>query len=304
LKASSYISAKKELLKNSNKMNVCCVIFGDGSVDFKEAAQRLGKQANNLEIFNHVYVLDSASLSQLSIRYKQDLAKIISLTSYPLYYRAIKPWAILYFMEDASKKYDLVFYIDAGCELPNNIVSKLRLKKIMNKVYKYGAIAEYTGYKESAYSRKNLMDAFEPLSSTDAIGQIQSTWSIFKNTDESRKFMLEWIELSDPKYNYWQDPVGAELDEQNPDFIENRWDQSIFSLLYKKYHLPTKSTFWEYGGKFGNLRGLSIPIHATRNKTGKSMLPTFHTNNYLAFLSLFLNGFFNLVRPIKKKIYN
>jgi hypothetical protein len=290
-------------LKNSNEITVCCVVFGDGSVDFKEAAQRLGKQANNLEIFTDVCVLDSISLSQLSIRYKQDLAKITSLTHYPLYYRAIKPWAILYFMEDSGKKYDVVFYIDAGCELPNNIVSKLRLKKIIKKVYKYGAIAECTGYKESAYSRKNLIDAFEPLFSNDNIGQIQSTWSMFKNTSENIKFMLEWIELSDPKYNYWQDPVGDELNDQNPDFIENRWDQSIFSLLYKKYHFPLKNTFWEYGGKFGKLRGLSIPIQATRNKTGKSNLPTYQTSNYLAFLSLFLNSLFNLVRPIKKIIY-
>lgn len=290
-------------MKNSNEITVCCVVFGDGSDDFKGAAHRLGKQANNLEIFNDVYVLDSASLSQLSIRYKQDLAKITRLTHYPLYYRAIKPWAILYFMEDSGKKYDVVFYIDAGCELPNNFVAKLRLKKIIKKVYKYGAIAERTRYKESTYSRKNLIDAFEPLSSIDYVGQIQSTWTMFKNTDENIKFMLEWIELSDPKYNYWQDPVGDELNDQYPNFIENRWDQSIFSLLYKKYHLPTKNTFWEYGGKFGNLRGLSIPIHATRNKTGKSKLPANHTNNYLAFLSLFLNSLFNLVRPIKKIIY-
>ena len=290
-------------MKNSNEITVCCIVFGDGSVDFKEAAQRLGKQAHNLEIFNDVYVLDSASLSQLSIRYKQDLAKITRLTHYPLYYRAIKPWAILYFMEDSSKKYDVVFYIDAGCELPNNIVSKLRLRKIIKKVYKYGAIAEHTGYKESTYSRGNLIDAFVPFSSTDHVGQIQSTWTMFKNTDENIKFMLEWIELSDPKYNYWQDPVGDELNDQHPEFIENRWDQSIFSLLYKKYNLPIKKTFWEYGGRFGNLRGLSIPIHATRNKTGRSNLPINHTNNYLSFLSLFLNSFFNLVRPIKKIVY-
>jgi hypothetical protein len=290
-------------MRNSSEIIVCCVIFGDGSTDFKEAAQRLGKQANDLEIFDDVHVLDSLSLSQLSARYKRDLVKITTLTSFPLYFRAIKPWAILHFMEDTNKKYDVIFYIDAGCELPNNSVSKARLKRIIKKVYKYGAIAEYTGYKESSYSRKNLINAFEPLSSISSMGQIQTTWSRYKNSAENLNFMLEWIELSDPKYCYWQDPVGAELEMQSSDFIENRWDQSIFSLLYKKYHLPTKSTFWEYGGKFGNLRGLSIPIHATRNKTGKSELPIFHSNNYLAYLSLILNCFFTLVRPIKRSLY-
>jgi len=287
-------------MRNSIEIKVCCVIFGDGSIDFKKAAQRLGKQANNLEIFSDVYVLDSLYLSRLSTRYKQDLVKITRLTTFPLYFRAIKPWAILHFMEDTNKNYDVIFYIDAGCEIPNNIVSKLRLKRLIKKAYIYGAIAEHTGYRESSYTRKNLIDAFEPFSAIGAIGQIQSTWSMFKNSTENINFMLEWIELSDPKYNYWQDPVGAELDEHSSDLIENRWDQSKFSLLYKKYHLPTKSTFWEHGGKLGNLRGLSIPIHATRNKTGKSELPIFHSNNYLACLSLFLNSLFTIVRPIKK----
>jgi hypothetical protein len=294
-----YISVKKEILKNFNEINLCFVVFGDGSADFKAAAKRLALQANDLEIFKHVYALDSELLSQLSIRYKNDIPKIISLAPHPLYYRAVKPWAILCFMEDESKKFDVIFYIDAGCELPNNIVSKARLKRLVKKVYEYGAIAERTGYKESSYSKENLIAAFRSQPSIDVIGQVQSTWSMFKNTTENRKFMAEWIEFSDPKYNYWQDPTDVELKEQIAGFIAHRHDQSIFSLLYKKYHLPTKDTFWEYGGKFGNLRGLSIPIHATRNKAGKSMLPAYHTNNYLAILSLLLNYFFNCIRPIK-----
>jgi hypothetical protein len=290
-------------MKKSLGISVGLVVFGDGSVDFKAAAHRLGNQAKNLDIFSKVHVFDSELLSALSSRYKNDLIKISSLTEYPLYFKAIKPWAILHLMEESSEKFDVIFYLDAGCELPNNIVSRIKLKRIIKNAYKFGSIAERTGYSERAYTRKNLIEAFEPLSSIDGIGQIQSTWSMFKNTDENVKFMLEWIELSDPKYGYWQDPFGDELHNQDPGFIENRWDQSIFSLLYKKYHLPTKKTFWEFGGVFGNLRGLSIPIHATRNRTGDSKLPVYHKNNYLAFLSLFLNSFFDIVRPISRIIY-
>jgi hypothetical protein len=284
--------------KFSNSIRVCVVIFGDGSIDFKRAANRLGEQAKSLGIFSKVAVLDSNSLCDISSRYKADLIKILSLTDYPLYFRAIKPWAILSFMEDLNNPYDVIFYIDAGCEIPNNLVTRYRIKRLIIKTQETGAIAERTGYKETAYSRNNLIEFFGSSDWANTIGQIQSTWSMFKNSELNKRFLKEWIELSDPKYKFWQDPSGPELDSQSPDFIENRWDQSIFSLLYKKYELPTKKTYWEYGGKFGDLRGLSIPIHASRNKTGLSQLPVYQTSGVLSVLSLIFNVVIDFLRPV------
>ena len=279
-------------------LKVCVVIFGDGSLSFKQAASRLGEQASNLQIFSKVAVLDSNSLIQISKRYNNDISKISSLATHPFYFRAIKPWAILNFMEDDVNKFDIIFYIDSGCEIPNNLVSRLRIRFLILKTYKYGAIAERTEYKEIAYSRKNLLDYFELNDWANTSGQIQSTWSMFRNSQQNKKFMMEWIELSDPKYKFWQNPVGEELKFQSSDFIAHRHDQSIFSLLYKKYGFVTKKTYWEYGGKFGNFRGLSVPIHATRNKTGVSQLPKYHTNSILSVLSLLMNLTIDFLRPV------
>jgi hypothetical protein len=283
------------------KFKVCLVVFGDGSVDFKQAAKRLGEQAESLGIFREVVVLDSNLLCQISPRYKKDLMKISSLTRYPLYFRAVKPWAILSFMEDMNKDFDVIFYIDAGCELPSNFVTRSRMKYLIFKAFKNGAIAEKTGYKERTYSRNNLIEFFGSSDWANTSGQVQSTWSMFRNSELNKNFLLEWIELSDPKYKFWQDPVGNELKLQHYDFIENRWDQSIFSLLYKKYGFVTKKTYWEFGGKYGNFRGLSIPIHATRNKTGLSQLPKYHTSNSLSILSLLANLIIDITRPIHFK---
>lgn len=281
---------------------VCVVIFGDGTPDFKLAAKRLGKQVENLQIFSKVAVLDSNSLRQISTRYRNDLIKISTLTTYPLYFRAIKPWAILHFMEENNGFFDVIFYLDAGCEIPNNIITRLQLNHLVSKSFQSGSIAEITEYKETQYSRRNLIDRFGSVSWANAQGQVQSTWSMFKNTDFNRTFMKEWIELSNPINRFWQDPKGSELNDQYEDFVENRWDQSIFSLLYKKYNLYVKRTYWEFGGRFGNLRGVSIPIHATRNKTGLSKLPSYHESNFIAILSLFLNFFLDISRPFSIKL--
>lgn len=250
-------------------------------------------------MFNEIRVLDCESLSSTSTRFKQDLPKIKELTQFPLYFRAIKPWAILSALESKTRNFDVVVYLDAGCELPNNWVARRRLTKLMLFSINQGSIAEQTLYPEYRYSRKSLLNKFGNESTLNNSGQVQSTWSMFKNSESNVKFMLEWIELSNPKYNFWQDPNELELKEEHAEFIENRWDQSIFSLLYKSHSLPLKNTYWEYGGKFGRIRGLAIPIHATRNKTGTSKLPRFHTNNFLALLAVFLNFLFDKSRFLR-----
>lgn len=287
--------------KSKTGITSCLVVFGDGSEDFKNAATRLGEQAKNLKVFSKIEVLDSEKLSALSSRYQNDFNQIKTLTHYPLYFRAIKPWAILTALESKTSHFDVVAYLDAGCEIPNNWVTRRKLKNLLSFTFKNGAIAEQTGYPEKYYSRKNLLEKFNFNPKYVYSGQIQSTWSMFRNSKENIQFMLEWIELSDPKLKFWQDPSAHELKFEDDEFIENRWDQSIFSLLYKNYDLPLKSTYWEYGGKFGSLRGLSIPIHAIRNKTGKSDLPVFHTSTLLALLASVINFFMDKTRRLRKK---
>ena len=286
-------------LKKLFSLHTCLVIFGDGTSEFKEAATRLGNQAKSLGVFSEVIVLNSFLLSEFSDLYKQDFDKISTLTDYPLYFRAIKPWAILACMQDARNKFDLIFYIDAGCEMPNNIISRMKLRLLLMKAYCYGSIAERTGYKETTYTRRNLIEHFSLPAKLILSGQVQSTWSIFRNSKKNKEFMLEWIKLSEPKYNFWQNPKVEDLGNEFSDFIENRWDQSIFSMLYKRNHFKTKKIYWEYAGRFGSLRGLSIPIHATRNRTGNSFLPKFHENNLIAIISIALNILADFLRVAK-----
>lgn len=64
--------------------------------------------------------------------------------------------------------------------------------------------------------------------------QILASFILIKKTDFSNKFFQEYIEYGSNEMNITDinDPKV-----QYQDFIEHRHDQSIFSLLYKKYHL-------------------------------------------------------------------
>lgn len=270
-------------------MKTSAVIFADGSQEIREAGNRLHRQIIALDIFDDVSLYDIERLSSVSIRFKSDVSKIRTLAPYPKYFWAVKPWLVMHQMFEAEQKFDLIFYIDAGCEVTNNFASKIFLKKLLKKAYIGGGLAEETPYLESQFTKTSLLSLSENSSLISSKGHIQATWFMLKNCSRSREFLNRWIELSDPSLNLWQDPSISETSEQASVFIAHRHDQSIFSILYKEYRLPTRKIFWEFQGRFGKVRGISIPIHGLRNRSGVTTLKKYHSSDLLGILSFLIN---------------
>jgi hypothetical protein len=270
-------------------MKTAAVIFADGSSEMRDAGARLYQQIEDLKIFDDVSVYDARKLSLVSERFKFDLGKIIKLDNFPLYFRAVKPWLVLHQMFESGRDFDLIFYIDAGCEVTNNFVSRLRLRRLLNQAYFGGGLAEETPYSEEQYTKSSLLKKFGNLDSIDSRGHIQDTWFILRTNESSRKLLLKWIELSDPDLALWQDPLPQEISGQTSSFIAHRHDQSIFSLLFKENRLPSRRISSEYLGKFGKVRGISIPIHGVRNRSGVSTLREYHSSDILSVFSLLIN---------------
>ncbi len=285
-------------VKTTRRIKTSAVIFADGSAEMRDAGNRLHGQIACLNIFDDVSFFDTAKLSSASIRFESDLSKIRTLAPYPKYFRAVKPWLVMHQMFEAKQKYDLVFYIDAGCEVTNNFASRLFLRKLIKKAYIGGGLAEETPYLESQFTKVSLLNFFENSSLIESKGHIQSTWFMLRNCSKSREFLNRWIELSDPSLNFWQDPSVSETFEQTSIFQAHRHDQSIFSVLYKEFGLPTRKIFWEFQGKFGKIRGISIPIHGLRNRTGISTLAKYHASDFLGILSLFINQSAAILRKV------
>ncbi len=278
------------------KISSCAVIFAEGSDSILAAAKRLGRQIEDLTLFDEVLVFNSTTLAMECKNFEAALESIKTLDDYPICFRAIKPWLVNHIFLETDKTYDVVLYIDAGCEVINNFVTRKKLQKLLKIAYKKGGLAEATPYTENQFTKKRLLNYFDL--SSDERPHIQATWFMLKNNHENKRLIRNWIELSNPELGLWQNPDVSEQIEQSVEFIEHRRDQSLFSLLYKGSKMPTKKIYWEYQGRLGHLRGAAVPIHAIRNRTGLTQIHKHQNNNYVAIIGYLTNLAFRLMRQV------
>jgi hypothetical protein len=270
--------------------------FADGNSGFRDAAFRLANQASALKIFSRVVFLNDTDLREIDQSWRDTAEILDSRKMMPYFYLGTKAWVIKAALQGNFGNFDLIFYADAGCELPNNCVTKKELGKLFNLAIKHGGVAEQLSYPEKTYTKKRLITFFNLTQSEMNSGQVQATWSIWKNNDKSRKIASQWVNLSNPNLDLWNNPVDNELREQEHYFIEHRRDQSIFSIIWKKNNYFLKPPYWEYGGKLGSIRGRAIPVHAIRNRSGSSMLPLNSESYVLALIGKFINSTASLIR--------
>ena len=90
--------------------------------------------------------------------------------------------------------------------------------------------------------------------------------------DKILNLFKEFYKIASENYNLIDDSPSKI--PNNTGFIEHRHDQSIFSLLVKKYNLLNYDLDPVYWGSDRNnyiLHGKDYPIWACRNRTGKSI---------------------------------
>lgn len=91
--------------------------------------------------------------------------------------------------------------------------------------------------RESAYSKRDAFvlmgcDSPEYANTLQRLGGFQ----VIRKTERTVQFVKEWLAYAcDCRINT---DSPSELGENYPDFVENRHDQTVFSLLSKKYGLP------------------------------------------------------------------
>ena len=106
---------------------------------------------------------------------------------------------------------------------------------------------------EKRYTKKDcllLMDCDE--SNMAESKQRQATFSLWKKTDFSMKFLEEWLFFAKDEriLTNIENELGFGNDEN---FVEHRHDQSIFSLMTKKYNLKAYRDPPQFGNNFKDL---------------------------------------------------
>lgn len=158
---------------------------------------------------------------------------------------------------------DIVFWMDVGCQF--NFTALERFQEYYTMTQQHGLLCFDVGMPEYMWTKGDtahhiVNNAPEHMQS----GQLISGIVMWRNDDLNRQLVDDWASISVANgYQYVTDVPSVTPDWQG--FREHRHDQSVLSLLIKKYgryhalHDETYFPNWHIDGK-------SSPVWATRNQ--------------------------------------
>ena len=149
-------------------------------------------------------------------------------------YWAWKPWAILRAMDEAAEG-DVIIYQDCGFGLryksflyPRSLLALTKMNGFIAgvRVPQYGPHRRWT--------HKACLDAMAISDPADLNGpQVEAVVSFWTVSEQSKTFLREWL-------GYCLDPIvvgdalPSSIPDQDPEFIEHRYDQAILTNLVNK----------------------------------------------------------------------
>ena len=165
-----------------------------------------------------------------------------------------------YFIDKILKRIkegDWIVYTDSALYFNRNI------HKYIEKFEKQGMnfVVQETKFLEKQFTKADVLSALECDDEQYTNSkQLAATVILLKNCVENRRLILEWLNYSQNK-----ELISDDITKQNcEDFIENRHDQSILSLLCKKRKVSIDNNLF---------RDIVLPFH-------RSALLTYHHSIY------------------------
>jgi len=244
-----------------NGKSVYFLSFADSRLACKKI---IGKQATASGFFDYVFVYDESGLEEW---FRKKYADRLILGSRGFGYWQWKSYLVRRIM-DRMNEGDYLIYADGGCTI--NYSGKERFLEYLTIVdnHQSGILGFQQSLKESEWTKGDIFQYFGVLHD-DAYrnhGQIAATTFILRKNWNSQQFIDEWYYVCNNHWDLCTD--SPSVAPNDPNFQENRHDQSIFSILALKYgiaELSIEEIFSEEG--YENMT--QYPIWATRYKPKK-----------------------------------
>tara|TARA_B100000787_G_scaffold131976_1_gene100847 strand:- start:318 stop:1190 length:873 start_codon:yes stop_codon:yes gene_type:complete len=263
------------MYKNKN-----IILFGFASLDLKRSVNRLKEQALKSKYYDDIKIITPNDFDY-ETKYKfKNLEKKEKKRGYGYWFW--KPFLLTKIMKEINYG-DIIHYLDVGCHINKTKSNRFNeyLDLLINKDQWLLAFQYHTKNikfldrisfqlrEEFKYTKSDLLEYFECLNKKE-ITHTPQYWagSFFIKKDlESERFLEEWNKVFEERFDLIDDTPS---NIKNFDgFIENRHDQSVFSLLCKKNLINSLSAYECDWGERNNLRTwehiLDYPILAKRD---------------------------------------
>jgi len=263
-------------------MNIHLVYFGDNN--FSIGKNRIRRQAENFGVFKSILEYGEKNLNGdfWENHAQKMMQRRVGMPDKFYGYYACKA----HFLSEALKTIpedDVLLHVDSGCELNRNGLDKL--KQYYEECLETNGVFFTLDLPEIQWTK---MDTYRKIIGEDdeymMTRQVISGIFFMKNTPLMREIVDKWKNICVEDGGRYLDDSPSELPNHEV-FRENRHDQSILSLLMKKYSEDydftfheddTYETIWNSAGLSGvpvgpqqaeiwNTYGRDYPIWATRN---------------------------------------
>jgi len=238
------------IINNSNKIKF--ITFGAGGKDYYDAVERLTSQTKKLNLFDEIIGYKDNYLKEDKEFWKKHSSFILN-NKRGYGYWLWKPYLIMKTLEKMNDN-DILIYADSGCEIDINQKDKfIELFQLVKKDLIIGSFACDGTCKEKEWTKMDLF-TYLNMNNEKYLNSIQhqaSALCILK-CDKTYNLIKEWYNIS-CNYNLLDDSTNIYINDYT--FREHRHDQSIFSLLTKKYNIYSKET-------------IEKAITIARNRTG------------------------------------
>lgn len=224
------------------------------SRDLKRSIERLQLQAQNSKFYDGIKIFDDNFFDEDMKIMIKNLLKNKKKRGYC--YWIWKPYFILKVFRKINYG-DIVNYMDIGCHIVKEnskrfyeYIDMISNEKTWLLPFQYKALDlelyndfNFPNREEYKFTKSDLLNYFGFLNNK-SITETPQYWAgsfFIKKTDTSIKFIDEWLNIFHERFDLVDD-TPSKIKNHN-DFIENRHDQSVFSILCKKNNLDSVSAY-------------------------------------------------------------
>ena len=221
----------KKILNISKKQKIHFLSFGGPTVNYHNTLYRICLEANNFEIFDEITPITDYNLKKDKEFWTKN-GQFIESNNRGYGYWLWKPYIINKRLQEIADN-DILIYCDAGCELNKNGLHRINeyIDALNTNIDDYGVFSFRLRHKENLYTKNKIFEYFNTEEKDKTIPQCMATIMIIRKNNHSLNIIKEWYEICSNNYHL----INDERTNEDRCFIDNRHDQSIFSMLVKKY---------------------------------------------------------------------
>lgn len=204
-----------------------------GNDRYYNSLNRIKDQSLSFNIFDEIFIFNDIKLKDEYPEFWEKHKNFIINNQRGYGYWIWKSYLTLKILEKMNEN-DILVYADAGCFLNNNGIDRLNEYFEIVKNSNYSILSFELPFIEKNYTKMDLFEYLglnnnEMLNSNQLVGGIY----ILKKCDKTIFLFNELYNIISNNYNLIDD--SNSILNNDISFVEHRHDQSVFSLLRKKY---------------------------------------------------------------------